>query len=120
MRSRIVDRFVFGRHDDLEEFAVLRPTDNRVANEGWLDPARSSYQTLWSDAFEVGLKPSSETVDKLESDIVVMSHAEFATERRDHSDHMRVRKPMCRGCDPEIAIGRVVPQAPVLKSLSLK
>ena len=40
---RIVDGFVFGRHDDLEEFAIVRPTHNCVADAWRLDPARTSY-----------------------------------------------------------------------------
>src|SRR4029450_1525230 len=102
--SRIVDGFVFGRHEELEEFAVVGPTDNGVADTRGLDPARASYQALRSNAFEIGLKPSSEAVDKLELDIVVMPHAEFSAERRDHSDHVGVCKPICRRCNAEIAI----------------
>jgi hypothetical protein len=40
-----------------------------------------------------------------------MSRAELRAERRNHADHMSVCKPICRGVDAEIAIGRVVAQA---------
>jgi hypothetical protein len=93
--SRIVERFVFGRHEDLEELeelAVVGPTDNRMVDARRLDPARASYRALWSNAFEVGLKPSFEAVDKLELDIVVMSYAEFGAEfrRRTYDEANRV------------------------------
>ena len=102
---------MFGRHDDLKEFAVVGPTNNRVADARRLDPARALYEALWANAFKVGLKPSFEAVDKLKLNIVVMSHAEFSVERRDHSDHMGVCKPICCGRDAEVAVGRIVPQA---------
>ena len=70
-----------------------------------MDPTRSSYQAVWTNAFEIGLKPPCEAVDELELKIVVMPHAEFGTEGRDHSDHVRICKTICRSRDSEIAIG---------------
>src|SRR5438034_2608431 len=82
----IVDRFVFSGHEDLEELAVVRPADDRVADAGWLDPARPGDQPLRSDALEVCLEPALQAVDQLKLHIVVMSQAEFGAERRDHAD----------------------------------
>jgi hypothetical protein len=100
-QSRIVDGFVFGRHDDLEEFAIVRPTHHGVADAWWLDPARASYQALWSDAFKVRLKPSSEAIDKLKLHIVVMSpHEEDAIATgHEHGIPAQIHDRVRRNCD---------------------
>ena len=61
--SWIVDGFVFRGHEDLEELAVVRPSDDRVAYAGWLNPARPGDQPLRPDPLEICLEPALQAVD---------------------------------------------------------
>jgi hypothetical protein len=100
-----------GRSDDLEQLAVVRPTDHGVADAGRLQPARARFQPADSDAFEVALKPALEAVDHLELHIVVVPRAELRPERCRHPDHVRLRKAAGGFRDAEVTVSGVVAQA---------
>src|SRR2546425_7681349 len=85
---RIVDRFVIGWKDDLQQLAVIRPTENRVANTRRLDPARTFLHGVHPSPIEFALEPALEHIHELEFDVVMVALAQLLSERRNHADHM--------------------------------
>lgn len=56
--------------DDFQQFAVVRPTDDRMLNAGQLHPARPGDHPLPPHAFELSLEPALQAVDHLELHVV--------------------------------------------------
>ena len=107
---RVVHRLVLGGQDDLQQLAVVRPSDDRVADARRLHPTGSGNQALPPHAFELGLEPAPEAVHHLELHVVMVPDADFGPEWSDHADHVCMCQASCRTRHAEVAVSRVVTQ----------
>ena len=69
---RLVDRFVLGWKYDLQQFAIIGPAENGVANTGWLNPAGTFLHGLDALSLKFTLEPTFEDIHELEFNVVMV------------------------------------------------
>jgi hypothetical protein len=98
---------VFRWKDDLQHFAIIRPSKNGMANAGWLNPARTFLHGVDAMPLKLALEPALEDIHELKLNVVMMPLAQLPSEGCDHADHMRGRQSTGRRRDAEIPVCRV-------------
>ena len=95
---------MLGRKNDLEQLAIIRPTENGVTNARRLYPARTFPHDMNAVALELVLEPAFEDIDQLEFDVVMVALTQLLSERRHHADYVSGRQSAGRGRNAEISI----------------
>ena len=105
---RIVDPCVLGWKYDLQQFAIIGPTEN-AAEYLVVESSRTFLHGLDATlSFKFALEPIFEDIHELEFNIVMVPQTQLLGERCSHADHMGSRQSAGRRRNAEIPVYRVV------------